>query len=30
LPGRAGPEEGASPKCSRKDHRWSQAKEPVV
>jgi hypothetical protein len=29
LPGR-GPEEGVSPKCSGKDHRWSQAKKPVV
>jgi hypothetical protein len=29
LPGR-GPEEGASPKCSGKDHLWSQAKESVV
>jgi hypothetical protein len=28
LPG-GGPEEGANPKCSGKDHRWSQAKEPV-
>jgi hypothetical protein len=29
LSGR-GPEEGTSPKCSGKDHRWSQVKEPVV
>ena len=29
LPGR-GPEEGKCPKCSGKDHHWSQAKEPVV